>query len=145
FGASRDSGLWMYLGIAIRMAQDLGMQTLEGLRYEGRNGITPKLVNTDSNNGPAPALSERHLQQNQDMTSDEQEQRAVEREPGCAREPLDGNLPESVAEATLQCCQLPAVCQIQPGHQLSAPPLLVPYAHSFATSANIAETSRGKS
>ncbi|KAF1927190.1 pathway-specific nitrogen regulator [Didymella exigua CBS 183.55] len=80
FGASRDSGLWMYLGIAIRMAQDLGMQTLEGLKYEGRNGITPKLVKTDSNNGRAPAVPERRSQQSQNMTSDEQEQRAVERE-----------------------------------------------------------------
>jgi hypothetical protein len=80
FGASRDSGLWMYLGIAIRMAQDLGMQTLEGLKYEGRNGITPKLVKTDPNNGHAPIPVERHMQQSQDMTSDEQEQRAVERE-----------------------------------------------------------------
>jgi hypothetical protein len=80
FGASRDSGLWMYLGIAIRMAQDLGMQTLEGLKYEGRNGITPKLVKTDSNNGHTAVPSERHSQRNEDMTSDEQEQRAVERE-----------------------------------------------------------------
>ncbi|KAI7575377.1 hypothetical protein KC343_g22680, partial [Hortaea werneckii] len=31
FGESRDSGLWMYLGIAIRMAEDLGMHKLEGL------------------------------------------------------------------------------------------------------------------
>lgn len=80
FGASRDSGLWMYLGIAIRMAQDLGMQTLEGLKYEGRNGITPKLVKTDPNNAHAPVPAERHSQQSKDMTSDEQEQRAVERE-----------------------------------------------------------------
>ena len=41
FGASRDSGLWMYLGIAIRMAQDLGMQSVGGLKYEGRKGPTP--------------------------------------------------------------------------------------------------------
>ncbi|KAJ4991868.1 hypothetical protein SVAN01_02718 [Stagonosporopsis vannaccii] len=80
FGGGRDSGLWMYLGIAIRMAQDLGMQTLEGLRYEGRNGITPKLVKTDSNSANAPALLEHDPQQSQAMTSDEQEQRAVERE-----------------------------------------------------------------
>jgi hypothetical protein len=80
FGASRDSGLWMYLGIAIRMAQDLGMQTLEGLKYEGRNGITPKLVKTDPGNGHAQIPLERHPQHNQHMTSDEQEQRAVERE-----------------------------------------------------------------
>lgn len=42
FGSNRDSGLWMYLGIAIRMAQDLGMQKLEGIRFEGRVGPTPK-------------------------------------------------------------------------------------------------------
>jgi hypothetical protein len=42
FGSNRDSGLWMYLGIAIRMAQDLGMQKLEGLKFEGRTGPTPK-------------------------------------------------------------------------------------------------------
>lgn len=80
FGASRDSGLWMYLGIAIRMAQDLGMQTLEGLKYEGRNGITPKLVKTDSLGGNAPASHWQAQQQSTDMNSDEQEQRAVERE-----------------------------------------------------------------
>lgn len=44
FGESRDSGLWMYLGISIRMAQDLGLQKLEGLRFEGRDGPTPKMV-----------------------------------------------------------------------------------------------------
>lgn len=80
FGASRDSGLWMYLGIAIRMAQDLGMQTLEGLKYEGRSGITPKLVKTDPNSGNTPALQERNVPHDQDMTADEKEQRAVERE-----------------------------------------------------------------
>ncbi|QDS77721.1 hypothetical protein FKW77_004261 [Venturia effusa] len=45
FGANRDSGLWMYLGIAIRMAQDLGMQKLEGLRYVGLTGPTPQSLN----------------------------------------------------------------------------------------------------
>jgi len=30
FGANRDSGLWMYLGISIRMAQDLGIQKRHG-------------------------------------------------------------------------------------------------------------------
>ncbi|KAL1953530.1 hypothetical protein VTO42DRAFT_2628 [Malbranchea cinnamomea] len=48
FGSNRDSGLWMYLGIAIRMAQDLGMQKLEGLRYRyGRVGLAPKHVRSD--------------------------------------------------------------------------------------------------
>lgn len=79
FGASRDSGLWMYLGIAIRMAQDLGMQTLQGLKYEGRNGPTPKSVKNnaqDSRPALAKPTSPPHLASN----PDEQEQRAVERE-----------------------------------------------------------------
>lgn len=45
FGSNRDSGLWMYLGISIRMAQDLGMQKLEGMKFRyGRMGLTPKEV-----------------------------------------------------------------------------------------------------
>lgn len=78
FGASRDSGLWMYLGISIRMAQDLGMQTLQGLRYEGRNGPTPNSIIPDSpghtsHRESAPSASPQ-------QTAQEQEQRAVERE-----------------------------------------------------------------
>lgn len=47
FGSNHDSGLWMYLGIAIRMAQDLGMQKLQGLDYNyGRMGVTPSAVMT---------------------------------------------------------------------------------------------------
>ncbi|TIA28629.1 hypothetical protein D6C78_10655 [Aureobasidium pullulans] len=42
FGESRDSGLWMYLGISIRLAQDLGLHKRDGLRYEGRYGSSPK-------------------------------------------------------------------------------------------------------
>lgn len=42
FGTDHDSGLWMYLGTSIRMAQDLGIQKLEGLQLEGRIGPTPK-------------------------------------------------------------------------------------------------------
>jgi hypothetical protein len=75
FGASRDSGLWMYLGIAIRMAQDLGMQTLQGLKFEGFAGPTPKSLKTDLNGRetqtPSSAVS---------TTLEEQEQRAAERE-----------------------------------------------------------------
>ncbi|EEP82198.1 conserved hypothetical protein [Uncinocarpus reesii 1704] len=45
FGSNHDSGLWMYLGISIRMAQDLGLQKLEGLKYNyGRLGLAPKSV-----------------------------------------------------------------------------------------------------
>lgn len=47
FGSSHDSGLWMYLGISIRMAQDLGMQKIRGLKYTyGRTGLTPNAVKT---------------------------------------------------------------------------------------------------
>ncbi|KAL3482010.1 fungal-specific transcription factor domain-containing protein [Aspergillus californicus] len=47
FGSNHDSGLWMYLGISIRMAQDLGMQKLQGLDYSyGRIGVTPSAVVT---------------------------------------------------------------------------------------------------
>jgi hypothetical protein len=35
FGADQDSALWMYLGIAIRMAVDLGLQKMEGVKYQG--------------------------------------------------------------------------------------------------------------
>jgi len=84
FGASRDSGLWMYLGISIRMAQDLGMQTLQGLKYEGRDGPTPKSVKT------TPSGSEQQQPQQpaappapvrrKSIDPAVEEQRAVERE-----------------------------------------------------------------
>ncbi|KAK4098232.1 hypothetical protein N658DRAFT_518138 [Parathielavia hyrcaniae] len=35
FGADQDSALWMYLGIAIRLAVDLGLQKMEGVKYQG--------------------------------------------------------------------------------------------------------------
>ncbi|KAL1847470.1 hypothetical protein Plec18170_008583 [Paecilomyces lecythidis] len=55
FGSNRDSGLWMYLGISIRMAQDLGLQKLQGLKHKyGRTGLTPKAIKT----GQAGKLSE---------------------------------------------------------------------------------------
>ncbi|KAF1952229.1 hypothetical protein CC80DRAFT_452894 [Byssothecium circinans] len=80
FGANRDSGLWMYLGIAIRMAQDLGMQTLEGSKYEGREGPTPKSLRTDPIAGPGsvPKVPEACRRETTDPA--ELEQRANERE-----------------------------------------------------------------
>ncbi|EME47367.1 hypothetical protein DOTSEDRAFT_69339 [Dothistroma septosporum NZE10] len=51
FGEQRDSGLWMYLGISIRLAQDLGLHKLEGLRYVGRDGPTPKAVKWQAHSG----------------------------------------------------------------------------------------------
>ncbi|PVI01200.1 hypothetical protein DM02DRAFT_627850 [Periconia macrospinosa] len=82
FGANRDSGLWMYLGLAIRMAQDLGMQTLEGLKYEGRDGPVPKLVKTEpgAQRHAVRAASKSSVRPRTSGNPDEVEQRAVERE-----------------------------------------------------------------
>ncbi|KAF2715582.1 pathway-specific nitrogen regulator [Pleomassaria siparia CBS 279.74] len=80
FGASRDSGLWMYLGICIRMSQDLGMQTLQGLRYEGRNGPTPKSVKTDRNGVSKSTPKVPEYRRRKSTAPAEEEQRAVERE-----------------------------------------------------------------
>lgn len=83
FGASRDSGLWMYLGISIRMSQDLGMQTFEGLKYEGRNGPTPKSVKSSPSNGNNEGHNNHAPHRSSSKTSEDpaiQEQRAVERE-----------------------------------------------------------------
>jgi hypothetical protein len=47
FGSNHDSGLWMYLGISIRMAQDLGLQKFQGLKHNyGQRGVTPSEVMT---------------------------------------------------------------------------------------------------
>lgn len=35
FGANQDSALWMYLGLAIRMAMDMGLHRTEGVQYHG--------------------------------------------------------------------------------------------------------------
>lgn len=78
FGASRDSGLWMYLGIAIRMAQDLGMQTLEGLKYEGRDGPTPISVKNDA--GSQRSDGSPSISRTTSDNAEQQEQRAAERE-----------------------------------------------------------------
>jgi hypothetical protein len=78
FGASRDSGLWMYLGIAIRMAQDLGMQSVGGLKYEGRKGPTPNSIKSYPDGGrhaEQPIIQDSH-----GSSAEEQEQRAAERE-----------------------------------------------------------------
>jgi hypothetical protein len=80
FGASRDSGLWMYLGIAIRMAQDLGMQTLEGLKYEGRHGPSPQSVKTESEPPTTSPSSSQIPPGSREGQLEEQEQRAAERE-----------------------------------------------------------------
>lgn len=91
FGESRDSGLWMYLGIAIRMAQDLGLHKLEGLKYKGVNGPTPKMVKRESLTETAtPTQARRQVQESTEGTAEKledknecrniDEQKAVEQE-----------------------------------------------------------------
>ncbi|KAE8353355.1 C6 transcription factor [Aspergillus coremiiformis] len=83
FGSNHDSGLWMYLGISIRMAQDLGMQKLQGLKYKyGQSGVTPNAVVT----GQAGKLREEQYDEPQNShhvlkdAQDSENQRAWERE-----------------------------------------------------------------
>ncbi|CAJ2512087.1 Uu.00g077120.m01.CDS01 [Anthostomella pinea] len=38
FGADQDSALWMYLGVAIRMAVDLGLTKKDGVKYRNAKG-----------------------------------------------------------------------------------------------------------
>lgn len=92
FGEQRDSGLWMYLGISIRLAQDLGLHKLEGLRYVGRDGPTPKMVkrqgqnDTKSDLGTLPAReavvasSKDTLEQSAEERREMDETKAVEQE-----------------------------------------------------------------
>lgn len=51
FGTDRDSGLWMFLGVACRMAVDIGLHRLEGMQLSGRMGSTPKTAKAPGEEG----------------------------------------------------------------------------------------------
>lgn len=51
FGTDRDSGLWMMLGVACRMAVDIGLHRLEGMQLSGRIGSTPKTAKAPNEEG----------------------------------------------------------------------------------------------
>lgn len=81
FGCYHDSGLWMYLGIAIRMAQDLGMQKLQGLKYRyGRTGLTPKAIISGQAGSLAADDNEVTEEGGDDGTTSSSEEKALERE-----------------------------------------------------------------
>lgn len=84
FGAARDSGLWMFLGISIRMVQDLGLQKLAGLRFEGRKGSSLSgVVSSRNDDKQARTLEDEADHQDTGDMDDVvgvQEQRAIERE-----------------------------------------------------------------
>ncbi|KAL2075843.1 hypothetical protein VTL71DRAFT_786 [Oculimacula yallundae] len=54
FGANQDSALWMYLGCAIRMAVDLGLQKLDGIKYQGQKDAGYHRSSNDSTHSDAP-------------------------------------------------------------------------------------------
>ncbi|CAN8103687.1 unnamed protein product [Discula destructiva] len=64
FGANQDSALWMYLGLAIRMAFDLGLQKNEGVQYQGEKDpwytSWPRPV-ADDEDEISPAVEEEQL------------------------------------------------------------------------------------
>ena len=87
FGSNRDSGLWVFLGLSIRMAQDLGMQKLEGIKYEGRVGPTPKTVKP----GDASELNEKRREEsyNSEMLCDTDDRQMIEERRANERERID--------------------------------------------------------
>ncbi|KAL2197134.1 fungal-specific transcription factor domain-containing protein [Corynascus similis CBS 632.67] len=78
FGADQDSALWMYLGIAIRMAVDLGLQKMEGVKYQGERDPWYTRYwshkNTDGVDGPGNKNSEE-----ENLGAEEQQQVEQER------------------------------------------------------------------
>ncbi|TDZ31682.1 Nitrogen assimilation transcription factor nit-4 [Colletotrichum spinosum] len=72
FGADQDSALWMYLGLAIRMALDLGLQKRVGVEYQGEKDpwYTRQWSDDAGDDGPEEV----------DTGLSQQEQREVEQE-----------------------------------------------------------------
>ena len=71
FGSDHDSGLWMWLGISIRLAQDLGLQKSDCLRHESPPGPTPSFpmigtVDKLGEQSKADATRTCHTRTNQD-------------------------------------------------------------------------------
>jgi len=57
FGANQDSALWMYLGCAIRMAVDLGLQKLDGVRHQGQKDPGYHRSSNDMTNEPPATIT----------------------------------------------------------------------------------------
>ncbi|KAH8777964.1 fungal-specific transcription factor domain-containing protein, partial [Hyaloscypha sp. PMI_1271] len=55
FGANQDSALWMYLGCAIRMAVDLGLQKLDGVKHQGQKDPGYHRSSNDMTHSDTPA------------------------------------------------------------------------------------------
>ena len=57
FGANQDSALWMYLGCAIRMAEDLGLQKLDGVKHQGQKDPVHRRLTIDDSSDMPGAIS----------------------------------------------------------------------------------------
>ncbi|KAK3315391.1 fungal-specific transcription factor domain-containing protein [Apodospora peruviana] len=77
FGANQDSALWMYLGLAIRMAVDLGLQKMVGIKYQGERD--PWYTRSWSRKS-SDAADESDNKQNDDDQISREEQEEVEQE-----------------------------------------------------------------
>ncbi|KAK0639432.1 fungal-specific transcription factor domain-containing protein [Cercophora newfieldiana] len=77
FGENQDSALWMYLGLAIRMAVDLGLQKNVGIKYQGERDpwYTRIWIRKGSNDVESPDDT-----QNDEETLSAEEQKEVEQE-----------------------------------------------------------------
>ncbi|EAA34263.2 hypothetical protein GE21DRAFT_2992 [Neurospora crassa] len=75
FGANQDSALWMYLGLAIRMATDLGLQKKEGVKYQGSRDpwFTRRWLSKYNDDGNSPTDK-----QEEEETISPEEQKEVE-------------------------------------------------------------------
>ncbi|KAK0705420.1 fungal-specific transcription factor domain-containing protein [Lasiosphaeris hirsuta] len=77
FGENQDSALWMYLGLAIRMAVDLGLQKRVGIKYQGERD--PWYTRTWSRKGSENGENSDGKQSDEETLSPE-EQQEVEQE-----------------------------------------------------------------
>jgi len=70
FGANQDSALWMYLGCAIRMAVDLGLQKLDGVKHQGQKdpGYHRSSNDMTESDPPAPISVEEMKEVEQERT-----------------------------------------------------------------------------
>ncbi|KAK7421566.1 hypothetical protein QQZ08_009911 [Neonectria magnoliae] len=75
FGASQDSALWMYLGLAIRMAVDLGLQKEVGVQYQGEKDPLYRTWSRKPGDGESPEKKE-----NESSPLNPQEQKEVVQE-----------------------------------------------------------------
>lgn len=77
FGANQDSALWMYLGLAIRMAIDLGLQKEVGIKYQGeKDAWNTRQRSRGANDSESP---EDRRRVDVDLSADEQHELEQER------------------------------------------------------------------